>query len=115
MSMFAKYKKYSNVDWGIETEGYKWVKPSEMPLDENIKIYGFFVCPDNGYGESGAAILDGEKLLSIPTRYVEQIRDMLGDDEIVNATKGEKVGIKVTTFTSKKHKKPGYDIEFVEL
>ena len=115
MSMFDKYnKKFNKVDWGINTKEFEFVKCSDQKLDKKIPIYGFFITPDSGYGE-GAIVILKDTLLAIPQRYVEQIKDMLNDKEIVEAVKAGNCGIVITEFESKKFKKTGYDVEFVEM
>lgn len=114
MSVFTKYRRNMSIDWGIDTMDFPFVKCSEMPLDEKIPIYGFFCTPDSGYGEGAVVILEKE-LLSLPQRYVEDIRKYMDDPEVVETVKDQKACIIITTFTSKKYKKQGYDVEFTEL
>ena len=114
MSVFSKYRRNMSIDWGIDTTSFPFVKCSEMPLDEQIPIYGFFITPDSGYGEGAIVILEKE-LLSLPQRYVEDIKKFMDDPEVVEAVKDQKAGIIITTFESKKYKKQGFDVEFIEL
>ena len=55
-----------------------------------------------------------EELLSLPQRYVGQIKDMMDDEDVVQAIKDNQAAIIVTTFESKKFKKTGYDVEFTD-
>lgn len=114
MSVFSKYRRNMSIDWGIDTTNYDFVKCSEMELEKKIPIFGMFITPDSGYGEGAIVILE-DSLLSLPQRYVSQIKDMMDDADVVETVKAGKAAIIVTTFESKKFKKTGYDIEFVEL
>ena len=114
MSVFSKYRRNMSIDWGIDTTDFPFVKCSEMPLDEKIPIFGFFITPDSGYGEGAILILEHE-LLSLPQRYVEDIKKFMDDSEVVKTVKDQKAGIIITTFESKKYKKQGFDVEFTEL
>ena len=114
MSVFSKYRRNMSIDWGIDTTDFPFVKCSEQPLDENIPIYGFFITPDSGYGEGAIVILKHE-LLSLPQRYVEEIKKYMDDPEVVEVTKAHKAAIRITTFLSNKYKKQGFDVEFTEL
>ena len=114
MSVFSKYRRNMSIDWGIDTTEYPFVKCSEVELEKKIPIFGMFITPDSGYGEGAIVILEGE-LLSLPQRYVGQIKDMMDDAEVVETIKANKAAIIVTTFESKKFKKTGYDIEFTEV
>ena len=114
MSVFSKYRRNMSIDWGTDTQSFPFVKCSEQPLEEKIPIYGFFITPDSGYGEGAIVILEKE-LLNLPQRYVEEIKKFMDDPDVIEAVKDHRTGIIITTFESKKYKKQGYDIEFVEL
>ena len=113
MSVFSKYRHNMSIDWGIDTTSYPFVKCSDVELDTKIPIFGMFITPDSGYGEGAIVILE-ESLLSLPQRYVGQIKDMMDDQDVVKAIKDDKAAIIVTTFESKKFKKTGYDVEITD-
>ena len=113
MSVFSKYRRNMSIDWGIDTTSYPFVKCSDVELETKIPIFGMFITPDSGYGEGAIVILE-ESLLSLPQRYVGQIKDMMDDPDVVNAIKEDKAAVIVTTFESKKFKKTGYDVEFTD-
>ena len=102
------------IDWGIDTKNMDFKKCEEMPHETELKVHGFFTTPDNGYGRGAVAILD-DVLLNLPQRYVETVDTILSDDEMIEEIKEGKVAIKISSFTSKKFKKVGYDITFVEV
>ena len=114
MSVFSKYRRNMSIDWGVDTTDFPFVKCSDQPLDEKIPIYGFFITPDSGYGEGAIVILEHE-LLSLPQRYVAEIKDYMDDPDVVSVIKDHKAAIIITTFESKKYKKQGFDVEFTEL
>ena len=102
------------IDWGIDTKEMDFAKCGEMEQETPLKVYGFFTTPDNGYGRGAVAILD-DVLLNLPQRYVETVDTILSDDEMIEEIKEGRVAIKISTFTSKKYKKVGYDVTFVEV
>ena len=104
----------AGIDWGIDTKTMDFAKCEEMPQETTLKVYGFFITPDNGYGRGAVAILD-DVLLNLPQRYVETVDTILSDDEMIEEIKTGKVAIEISTFVSKKYKKVGYDITFVEV
>lgn len=113
MSVFSKYRRNMSIDWGVDTSSYPFVKCSDVELETKIPIFGMFITPDSGYGEGAIVILEDE-LLSLPQRYVGQIKDMMDDEDVVRAIKDNQAAIIVTTFESKKFKKTGYDVEFTD-
>lgn len=102
------------IDWGIDTKDMDFKKCEEMPQETPLNVHGFFKTPDIGYGRGAVAILD-DVLLNLPQRYVEVVDKILSDDEMIEEIKEGKVAIKISSFTSKKYKKVGYDITFVEV
>lgn len=114
MSVFTKYQRNMSIDWGLDTTDFPFVKCSEQPTEVKIPIYGFFITPDSGYGEGAIVILE-KNLLSLPQRYVNQVRQFMDDPEVVETVKAHKAAIIITTFESRKYKKQGYDVEFTEL
>ena len=113
MSVFSKYRSNVSIDWGVDTSQFPFVKCSDVEFDAKIPVYGMFITPDSGYGEGAIVILE-DALLSLPQRYVGQIKDMMDDQEVVQAIKDGQAAIIVTTFESKKYKKTGYDVEFTD-
>lgn len=102
------------IDWGIDTKDMDFKKCEEMPQETPLKVNGFFTTPDNGYGRGSVAILD-DVLLNLPQRYVETVDTILSDDEMIEEVKTGKVAIVISTFISKRYKKVGYDVTFVEV
>ena len=97
------------IDWEIDTKNMDFYKCEEMPQKKPLKLRGVFITPDNGYGPGAVAILD-DVLLNLPQRYVETVDTILSDDEMIEEIKTGKVAIEISTFTSKKYKKVGYDV-----
>ena len=102
------------IDWGIDTKNMEFAKCEEMPYGTTLNVHGFFTTQDNGYGRGAVAILD-DVLLNLPQRYVEVVDTILSDDEMIEEIKTGKVAIEISTFVSKKYKRVGYDIKFVEV
>ena len=105
---------HTGIDWGIDTKNMDFYKCEEMPQEKELNVHGFFTTPDNGYGRGAVAILD-DALLNLPQRYVETVDTILSDDEMIEEIKSGKVGIIVSEFMSKKYKRIGYDVTFVEV
>lgn len=102
------------IDWEIDTKSMNFKKCEEMEHGTEFKVHGFFTTPDNGYGRGAVAILD-DVLLNLPHRYVETVDTILSDDEMIEEIKTGKVAIEISSFISKKYKKVGYDITFLEV
>lgn len=110
----SKFNRNKLINWGIETEGFKYVKLSTLKPDTVYPLFGMFITKDTGYGE-GAVLIMGDCFVNIPERYVDIVKAIMSDDESVADIKAAKCGFKYTEFTSKTHHRTGYAVEFVEL
>lgn len=106
------YKGY--IDWGIDTKNMEFRNCREMQKETPLKLRGVFIMPDNGYGECAIAILD-DVLLNLPKRYIDTVKTIISDDEMVEEIKNGNVAIEISTFISKKYHNEGFDIIFVEV
>lgn len=110
----TKFNRNNSIDWNYETKDFEFKKASEMKLDTVYPIHGVFTTPDNGYGVGAVIILD-DCLLNAPQHEVDTTKAVMADPETVEEIKAGKCGIKISTYTSKKFKRTGYSIEFVEI
>lgn len=110
----SKFNGSKNVEWGVDTKSLPFKKTSQVELDEIYELKGFFITPDtNGYGEGAVLISDGF-LLNAPQRYVDIIKQMLADDEVIRAVKNGDCSFRVYTFKSKNYNRTGYGVEFID-
>lgn len=110
----TKFNKGNSIDWNYKTEGFEFKNASELEVGKIYKVHGCFTTPDSGYGVGGIIILD-DCLLNAPSSYVATVKDIMADTESVEDIKAGKVGVKIDTYVSKKFKRTGYSLEFVEL
>ena len=110
----AKFNRNRSVTWDIDTEGFEYCKLSALKPDVVYPLYGMFISKDNGYGE-GAVLISKSFFVNIPERYVDDIRAIMADSETVADINAGKCGFKYSEFTSKKHHRTGYAVEFVDL
>lgn len=109
----SKFNASKSIEWGIDTKSLPFKKTSQVQLNTEYNLKGFFVTPDNGYGE-GVVLISDEFLLNAPTRLIDTIKEMQKDEEVVAAIKAGKCAFKVYTFESKQFKRTGFGIEFID-
>lgn len=107
-----KYNK-TGINWGIETDGFAYVKLAELEEGKIYPLRGMFVTPDNGFGE-GAVLITDSCMVNIPQRYVQMINEIRASKEDVEEIIAGKCGFHYETFTSK-YGTPGYTIAFDDL
>lgn len=78
-----KYNKESNTaTWSIDSTNFAYVKIRDLDEGVHYALRGMFVTPDHGYGE-GAVLITDHFCVNIPNRYVDLIREMIADPEVV--------------------------------
>lgn len=113
--MFSDYnKKPSKIDWGYNSDDLKMIKCQELELGKTYTVRGMFITPTK-MSDMPVLVLEDTGLLMTPNRYIDVIKDIIADEAKIAAIKEKKLGIKVTTFKSKKYNRDGYDVEFVDL
>jgi len=98
----AKFNKFTGVDFGIDTKGWKWKKSLEME-DGEYPFLGCFITKDTGFGEGVAIISDGY-LVNGPASFVGTAKELLSDPEAVETIKEGNEIFVISHYESKKYK-----------
>lgn len=92
MSNFENLNKSFNntdtIDWGINTQGFEWVKASAIP-EGSYTVHGVFMKKDKsgaGYGDTPCAIVPGA-VVYLPQRYANYVEAIGNDPELVGKIK----------------------------
>lgn len=108
--MSLKKFNRSHVTWAKNTEGWDtYKKCKDLEEGKHYPIYGCFISQDNGFGEGGVIICDGF-FLNTPKDFVQDIKAIREDQEVINIINEGKETFRVEKFYSKKFKKDGYRI-----
>lgn len=115
MGFFAKYNT-RNIEWGIDTTDFQFVKLSSFKKDDIINIRGFFTIKDNLNGGLQAIAITDNCLVNLPKNKVEIVTDILSDNTAIEEIKKGNCFIKVTKYLDKKHgpEKECSSFEFVD-
>lgn len=117
MSYFKKFNQ-SSVDAFI----YNRDTPREFTSLENLySTYGAdheytlvgFWFNRSVYGEQAVLVTDSDKLVDAPIRMTDTFKEIVQDEEAVNAINHEECKYKVRKYYNKKYKKDCYTIDFV--
>lgn len=107
-------KKFNKTSFGIDTKDFEYIKLAELAKDGADVVH-----PVNGMWVRSSAlgdspvIIDAEakKLVNLPSHLGATVREILADDEAVQAIKDGKVGYTIYSYES--HNKTCYGINFV--
>lgn len=117
MTTFAA--KFNHSNFGIDTHDFNFVKLSDLYNGENggadyiRKIDGVYIHKSK-MGESPVFInCETKQLINIPQHLTDTCREILADEEAVEAIKNGKVGFVIYEYES--HSKKCYSVNFVDL
>lgn len=122
MGVVSKYNRVSPFS-DIDTKNYDFVSLkdiNDVTKGQPYVIYGLFVTKGGMFGDSPVAIGD-HVLVNLPKYLADDVRNMIADDEVVDAIRANKVGIKVESYQNKFSKqkdgtvKTFYTVEWVDL
>lgn len=101
MGIANKYNRGSKFD--VDTTGFEYVKLTQLNKDESYKLRGFYINTKGEYGASPVAILD-DRFVNLPQHLLETVRDMLIDDDTIEAIRAGKFGFIPREYVDKKGK-----------
>lgn len=112
--------KFNKTTFGIDTTDFQYTKLADIFNSENEggkdvihNINGLYVHKSQ-FGDSPVIIDEKNKrLVNLPSHTAETVREILADDEAVQAIKDGKVGYTIYEYES--HGKKCYSISFVDL
>lgn len=114
MSIAAKYNK-GGIDWGINTKEFEFKKLSTFNVGQVIPVRGIFINHKSQFGDSPAIITDNCNV-NLPHHMADTIKEMLRDQELIDAIKACKVGAKVEQYTPKNRPDmTAYSVEWCDL
>lgn len=115
--MFSFSNTFNKTSFGIDTKDYEYIKLSDVAKssspDEIHPIHGLYV-HNSPLGDSPVVIdAQAKKLVNMPKHLGETFREILANDEAVQAIKDCRVGYTIYTYES--HAKTCYGINFVDI
>lgn len=108
---FTKYNKsnYKIIDWEIDTKDFQFTKLSNFSDGEKINVNGFFFLKDNFNDGLQLIMIARNSLINCPKHKVETVKEMLQDDDTIQAIKKGECNIIVKHYTGKKGASKGKD------
>lgn len=125
MGIVSKFN-HSNPFSNIVTDGFNYVDLTDIESHSQGKpyvIHGMYVQNKGKFGPEPVAINKDDKvLINLPHFLVDDVKEMLADQEVIDAIKANKVGIQVTHFTNAYSKRdangnliPFCSVEWIDL
>lgn len=99
----------------IDTNGFNYVSCEDVYKEfgtKPVQVQGVFINSKTKYGDSAVAIGD-HVLINLPAYTVDDVKEMLQDDVVIDAFKKGRVGISVSPYKNNFSKqKDGTEKEF---
>lgn len=77
-------------------------------------VRGLYINHKSKFGESPVVIID-DALVNLPKHLLDTAKQMLLDDEFIEAVNNEKVGFTIYTYTNKNNNNLLYSISWVDM
>lgn len=114
MGLMNKFNK-GGIDWGIDTKDLEYRDLKEYKEGDVITIKGLFINKKGNYDDHPVAIIDGA-LLDLPAHLNDAALEILADNEVVEAIKAGKVGVKIRSYDANKYgKKDCRSVEWIDI
>lgn len=103
MSVLDKYNKGNRFDFEA-SEDFEFVKPKEIFEDKNENnkrpLKALFINTKSKFGDSAVAVTTTE-LVNLPNHMVDDVKEMMHDDEVIELVNKDKVMIEIYSFDNK--------------
>ena len=116
MSFANKHNK-GGIDWGIDTSEFSFVTREEAykaNKDNVHKLRGLYINTKGNFGDHPVAICENA-FIDFPDYLTDEVKEILKDQDDIDAIKAGKVGFKIEEFIDKKFKKTCYGIKWVDI
>ena len=113
MGIASKYNK-GGIDWAIDTTGFEYHSLSELSADTEIVVHGLFINSKGKFGPS-PVLIASDRYFNLPSYMTDTVRDMLQDQELIQAIKDKKVGAIVRAFTVKNFGKESWTVDWSDI
>lgn len=116
MGLMDKYNK-GGVIFEIDVKDFKFKTLEELyKAGDTVKwIDGLYINKKSSFGDHPVAIIvKDEMLVDLPAHLLEDVKDILQNQEVIEAIKAGKIGIQIEEYEQKKYKKTCYGIKWVE-
>lgn len=122
MGIFSK-KYNKHVEFDVNFDFVQWTKPADLYKADPKAVYRVRYVGINTKGQFGpqpTVVVDNEGTLmglSLPQHYLDEVKEMLGDQEAVDAIKAGACGIKFYEYEYKRGASKGtaYGVNWLDI
>ena len=118
MGLMDKFNK-GGVKFEVNIEGFTFVSLEDLYKKDHFLIYpidGLYINKKSAFGDHPVAIcVKDEMLVDLPGHETETVKEILNDNDTVEAIKAGKVGFSIQQYEQKKYKKICYGIHWEDI
>lgn len=97
----------------VDNSEFSYIHIKDLVEGKAYPLFGCFVSKDNGFGE-GAVLITAEYNVNVPSRYVQEIREICSRPDWVKQINDGKAAFKYTIGYSEKYKKDMYLLTWID-
>lgn len=117
MGVANKYNKTKLFNFSIPSE-YKYISLSELfqknGKDKVYPVLAMYINKKSRYGDAPIVATD-EFLVNIPSHLLDTVKDMMKDDEVIDACNEKKLGFSIYQYESKNNRELNFSINWVDM
>ena len=110
---YNKARKFS-----VDTTGYEYRKLADLFMENGAgavyTVRGIYINTKTKFNDAPVIATDGF-FVNLPSHMTETAREILGDNEFIDAINAGKIGFTVHEYTQKKYNRVCYGINFVDI
>lgn len=117
MSVANKYNHGVRFDYAIPQDARFISLGKLFEAEGNGVVYpvrGVYINHKSKYGDAPVVICD-DMLVNLPKHLTETVKQMLTDDEFIEAVNAGKVGFKIYTYTTQNNDSALYSVTWIDL
>lgn len=118
MSFVARHNKGSK--FNIDTTGFQYMKPAELVEmngeDAVYTVAGLYINTKGSFGDQPAVILpEAKAIVNLPSHMLEEVIEILGSQEDIDAINAGAVGLMFERYESKKYHRECLGVKWIDL
>lgn len=121
MGIASKFNKGNNVHFDFKVpKEFKYVSLGflfQQNGDKGARVHGvnaLYINRKGRFGDSPVAVTSSE-LVNLPAHLTDTVREMMADEELVQAVNAGKVGFKIYEYTTANRNEPCYSVNWVDI
>lgn len=117
MGIASKYNSVANRFNFQSDSSFEFFKLQDLFMEDKDEVWvikALWINEDSKFGPSPIVVLE-DRYISLPGHKLQMVRDLIADDEAVDAINNGKLGFTVYQYNDAKHDKTCFSLNLVDI